>query len=176
VRLSILQVRRPCGCERLRQLKARESERLGGLVPELPRTWQSGNLKLYVTAKALGFRRDHRAVFLEGDYLPLKASGTLREHVCAFARSYEGEWVMVSAADRRRSDLVRRISCGAERVGKKRHQPASGGVRMAQRLDGGESRDFAGWEREGAATGGCVSPFPRSLADRQQQLSDRVIR
>ncbi len=72
------------------------SERLGGLVPELLRTWQSRSLKLYFTAKALGFRRDHRPVFLEGDYLPLKASGTLGEHVCAFAPSHESEWVMVT--------------------------------------------------------------------------------
>ena len=81
--------------ELLRQLKTKESERLGGLVPELLRTWQNGTVKLYVTAQALGFRRDHRAVFLEGDYLPLKALGTLREHVCAFARWHEGEWVIV---------------------------------------------------------------------------------
>jgi (1->4)-alpha-D-glucan 1-alpha-D-glucosylmutase len=81
--------------ELIRQLKAKESERLSGLVPELLRTWQSGSVKLYVTAKALGFRRNHGAVFLEGDYLPLRATGTLKEHVCAFARSHEGEWVMV---------------------------------------------------------------------------------
>jgi len=79
--------------ELLRQLNARESERLG-LVPELLRTWQSGSVKLYVTAKALGLRRDHGALFLEGDYLPLEASGTLKEHVCAFARLHEGEWVV----------------------------------------------------------------------------------
>jgi (1->4)-alpha-D-glucan 1-alpha-D-glucosylmutase len=81
--------------ELLRQLKARESEKLGGLVPELLRTWQNGSVKLYLTAKALGFRRDHRALFLEGDYLPLEASGALKEHVCAFLRLHEGEWVMV---------------------------------------------------------------------------------
>ncbi len=81
--------------ELLHRVKTRESEKLGGLVPELLRTWQSGSVKLYVTAKALGFRCNKGAVFLEGDYLPLKASGTLNEHVCAFARWYEGEWVMV---------------------------------------------------------------------------------
>ena len=79
--------------ELLRQLNARESERLG-LVAELLRTWQSGGVKLYVSAKALGLRRDHGALFLEGDYLPLEASGTLKEHVCAFARLHEGEWVV----------------------------------------------------------------------------------
>jgi (1->4)-alpha-D-glucan 1-alpha-D-glucosylmutase len=81
--------------EFLGRLKAMESQKLGGLVPELLRTWQNGGVKLYVTAKALGFRRNHGAVFLEGDYLPLKASGTLREHVCAFARLHEGEWILV---------------------------------------------------------------------------------
>jgi len=81
--------------EFLGRLKAMESQKLGGLVPEVLRTWQNGSVKLYVTAKALGFRRNHGAVFLEGDYLPLKASGTLREHVCAFARLHEDEWVLV---------------------------------------------------------------------------------
>ena len=81
--------------ELLRQLKARESERLGGAVLELLRTWQNGSVKLYLTAQALDFRRNHSAVFLEGDYLSLEASGTLKEHVCAFARSHEGEWVVV---------------------------------------------------------------------------------
>ena len=81
--------------ELLRRLKASESEKLDGLVPELLRRWQDGSVKLYVTAKALGFRRNHGALFLEGGYLPLEASGTLKEHVCAFARLHDGEWVTV---------------------------------------------------------------------------------
>jgi (1->4)-alpha-D-glucan 1-alpha-D-glucosylmutase len=80
--------------ELLRQLKARESGRLGGLVSELLRTWQNGTVKLYVTAKALGFRRNHGALFLEGDYLPLEASGALKEHVCAFARLHKDAWAV----------------------------------------------------------------------------------
>jgi hypothetical protein len=67
VRLSTLRVRRPCGCERLRRLKAREPERLGSLVPELLRTWQSGGLKLYVTAKSLGFRARPPSGISRGD-------------------------------------------------------------------------------------------------------------
>ncbi len=78
----------------LRKLKARESGNTRGLVSELLRTWKNGSLKLYVTAKALSFRRDRGAVFLEGDYVPLEASGVAKEHICAFARSHEGEWAV----------------------------------------------------------------------------------
>jgi (1->4)-alpha-D-glucan 1-alpha-D-glucosylmutase len=79
----------------LRKLRPKESENGRSLASELLRTWESGSIKLYVTAQALSFRRDHGAIFLEGDYLPLEASGALKEHVCAFARVQEDEWVVV---------------------------------------------------------------------------------
>jgi (1->4)-alpha-D-glucan 1-alpha-D-glucosylmutase len=83
-------------CSRLlRKLKAKESENGRSLASELLRTWESGSIKLYVTAQALSFRRDRVAVFREGEYLPLEPSGPLEEHVCAFARLHQGEWVAV---------------------------------------------------------------------------------
>ncbi|PYO02874.1 MAG: hypothetical protein DMD91_02965 [Candidatus Rokuibacteriota bacterium] len=39
-----------------------------------------------VIREALAARRAHAALFQQGDYAPLDASGGLAEHVCAFAR------------------------------------------------------------------------------------------
>src|SRR5262249_51165725 len=53
-----------------------------------------GRIKLYVTAKALGLRKLAAEAFLEGDYLPLRASGDRAEHVVAFARRRQDRWVV----------------------------------------------------------------------------------
>lgn len=82
--------------ELLRKLKKKKPRTRRGLVSLLLRAWKGGSIKLYVTASALTFRREHRTLFLEGDYLPLEASGSAKEHLCAFARSHEDQWVMVA--------------------------------------------------------------------------------
>ncbi len=45
-----------------------------------------GAAKLYVTSRTLAFRERHPDLFLDGDYLPLDASGAKHDHVVAFAR------------------------------------------------------------------------------------------
>src|SRR5581483_4196079 len=35
--------------------------------------------------------------FRDGEYLPLRATGPLRDHVAAFARRLRGEWAIVAA-------------------------------------------------------------------------------
>ena len=50
-----------------------------------------GSLKLYVTRCALRFRREHRALFAQGSYVPLRAAGEKNKHVIAFARSFRGD-------------------------------------------------------------------------------------
>jgi (1->4)-alpha-D-glucan 1-alpha-D-glucosylmutase len=47
---------------------------------------EDGRLKLFVTARALAFRRTHRDLFLRGDYEPVSASGEREEQVVAFVR------------------------------------------------------------------------------------------
>ncbi|MFQ5846250.1 MAG: malto-oligosyltrehalose synthase [Candidatus Methylomirabilales bacterium] len=79
----------------LEDLKRREAEGLVPLVSELLLRWDDGRIKLFVTARALDFRREHRALFLEGDYLPLYALGNKKEHVCSFARRNAGAWALV---------------------------------------------------------------------------------
>ena len=48
--------------------------------------WEGGGIKLYVTSRALLYRRENHALFSEGTYLPLTGEGEHNEHVCAFAR------------------------------------------------------------------------------------------
>jgi len=64
---------------------------------EMLASWKDGRIKLYVTYKALNFRRDCPELFQKGAYIPLSVSGTRREQVCAFARRYEKKWALVAA-------------------------------------------------------------------------------
>ena len=45
-----------------------------------------GAIKLYITSRALRFRRANRELFAKGAYLPLRAVGNQQAHVIAFAR------------------------------------------------------------------------------------------
>lgn len=49
--------------------------------------------KLLVTWKALNFRREHDAVFIKGDYLPIEI--TVENAALSFARKYEDQWLVV---------------------------------------------------------------------------------
>ena len=46
-----------------------------------------GRIKLYLTYRALRFRRDHAELFHAGSYAPLEATGDAGEHIVAFART-----------------------------------------------------------------------------------------
>jgi (1->4)-alpha-D-glucan 1-alpha-D-glucosylmutase len=72
----------------LGEIKRREIEDLPRLLRDLLHRWQDGKLKLYLIYKALNFRRAHRPLFDDGDYLPLAGSEKLKEHVCAFFRTH----------------------------------------------------------------------------------------
>jgi len=65
-------------------------------LASLLHNWPDGRIKLFLTARALEFRRTHPQLFLEGEYVPLYASGTMLPHVCAFMRSYKREKVLVA--------------------------------------------------------------------------------
>ena len=58
-------------------------------------TLQDGRIKLYLTWNTLTFRRAHEALFRDGDYLPLKVHGAHAERVCAFARQFGGQTLLV---------------------------------------------------------------------------------
>lgn len=64
-------------------------------VDDLRESWTDGRIKLWVTAAALRFRREHRALFREGSYLPLPSEGEHAESVVAFARRLGDEWAII---------------------------------------------------------------------------------
>jgi (1->4)-alpha-D-glucan 1-alpha-D-glucosylmutase len=57
-------------------------ERVRGMFDD----WTDGRIKMYVTAAGLGLRRALPALFLQGEYVPLEASGARQNHVVAFVR------------------------------------------------------------------------------------------
>jgi maltooligosyltrehalose synthase len=50
---------------------------------------------MYVTSRALNFRRERAELFARGSYAPLAASGRRAQNVVAFARALDGEAALV---------------------------------------------------------------------------------
>jgi (1->4)-alpha-D-glucan 1-alpha-D-glucosylmutase len=77
-------------------LRRKLLDSLTGATPEeLLQSWPDGRIKLLLTQRLLRFRRDHAALFQQGKYLPLTASGTFAECCVAFLREHESEWIAV---------------------------------------------------------------------------------
>jgi (1->4)-alpha-D-glucan 1-alpha-D-glucosylmutase len=66
------------------------------LARRLAAEWTDGRVKLYVTWRALRFRREHPDLFRRGAYLPLAVAGPLEEHLVAFARALDDQQVVVA--------------------------------------------------------------------------------
>ncbi len=77
------------------ELRRQESRGLLPLVHDLLSGWKDGRIKLYVTYKGLNFRKAHKDLFLNGEYIPLSPAGSRREHMCAFARRRRKSWAIV---------------------------------------------------------------------------------
>ena len=60
--------------------------------------WRDGRGKLAVTAALLAARREHPALFAEGGYEVLAASGPGADHICAFARTAGARVMLVVVA------------------------------------------------------------------------------
>ena len=89
----------------LAELKRREEHNRLGLIRDLLEHWQDGRIKLFVTSRALAFRRAHSKLFLDGAYQPLNAIGPKQENVFAFVRRTKGAWA-VTAVPRLVTKLV----------------------------------------------------------------------
>jgi (1->4)-alpha-D-glucan 1-alpha-D-glucosylmutase len=102
----------------LEELKQREKEDHAALVQDLLARWVDGKIKLYVTHQGLSFRQSHKALFEEGNYLPIDASDGARDHICAFARQ-KGEARALVVVPRLITKLLRaeRPPIGAETWG-----------------------------------------------------------
>src|SRR5437867_3240108 len=73
---------------------------------ELLKHWGDGRLKMYVIWKLLNFRLSHADLFLHGDYIPLRVTGSRQNHIIAFARRLHDQWC-VAAVPRLLSKLIR---------------------------------------------------------------------
>jgi (1->4)-alpha-D-glucan 1-alpha-D-glucosylmutase len=83
----------------LAKLREKEDIDPGALMDRLVRSPCDGAIKLFVTHRALSFRRNHRQLFTAGSYVPLTASGSRSNHVVAFARQSSGG-IMIALAGR----------------------------------------------------------------------------
>lgn len=54
-----------------------------------------GRIKLWLTTEGLRYRREHAALFQQGEYVPLQVTGAKREHLFAFARLHGDQAVVV---------------------------------------------------------------------------------
>ncbi|WP_405121295.1 malto-oligosyltrehalose synthase [Pseudomonas petroselini] len=62
---------------------------------ELLFNWRDGRIKQAMIAQVLGLRKAHPELFRSGAYTPLEVVGTHAERVVAFAREYQGKYVLV---------------------------------------------------------------------------------
>ncbi len=69
------------------------------LIQDLFAQRADGRIKLFLTAEALRYRRDNRALFYSGDYVPLEGTGEKSEYLFAFARIH-GEGSIVAVVPR----------------------------------------------------------------------------
>ncbi|MBU1647792.1 MAG: malto-oligosyltrehalose synthase [Proteobacteria bacterium] len=82
--------------EILREIRAREEQLgLSALCADLLERMEDGAIKLFLTWKALTFRRDNRKIFEQGSYAPLSVRGEQAESVVAFTRTIEGKKMLV---------------------------------------------------------------------------------
>ncbi|MDH4185899.1 MAG: malto-oligosyltrehalose synthase [Nitrospira sp.] len=92
----------------MRKASATASGRMT-LIRELFAQRTDGRIKLFLVAEGLRYRRDHRALFQAGVYIPLTAQGVHSEHLFAFARSF-GEESIVTVVPRLLTRVIPDVS------------------------------------------------------------------
>jgi len=101
--------RRPVDFEQrlsfLKEIKDKAQTDVLSLITELFSTKSDGRIKLFLISKVLEARKKHPEIFQTGDYLALEVVGKFKEHIVAFARSYENT-VAVTIAPRLLTSLV----------------------------------------------------------------------
>lgn len=79
----------------LKSLIKRSHEDPGDLMYELYQKKENGQMKLWLTHILLKERELNPDLFAYGQYVPLKVSGKLKEHVLAYARTHKNTWFIV---------------------------------------------------------------------------------
>jgi (1->4)-alpha-D-glucan 1-alpha-D-glucosylmutase len=75
--------------------RTREEQGIGRLCQELLRQWTDGRLKLWVTYRGLHARREYHQLFEQGEYVPLKVTGSGERHVVAYARTHGRQMAVI---------------------------------------------------------------------------------
>ncbi|HEX8354802.1 MAG TPA: malto-oligosyltrehalose synthase, partial [Pyrinomonadaceae bacterium] len=138
------------------------SEFAGGLLER----HEDGRVKMYVTARALGLRRERAGLFARGAYLPLGARGRRSGNVVAFARALDGDAV-VAVAGR----FFTRLGVGREGALSLGREAWGDTALQLEGVEGGRYRDVL-TGREFDAGGGALevaqllSPLPVALLAR----------
>ncbi len=78
------------------QRATRSASQLQNSAAALLANMDNGLVKLFLTWRALSFRKRESLLFQQGRYLPLKVKGEKSQHLCAFAREDQGRWVVVA--------------------------------------------------------------------------------
>jgi malto-oligosyltrehalose synthase len=65
------------------------------LTRELTQNPLDGRMKLLLSSLLLNYRRKNPDLFLEGKYIPLETSGPLKNHLMAYCRQTNDQWLLV---------------------------------------------------------------------------------
>ena len=64
---------------------------------ELLENWPDGRIKMFLTERLLRFRYQHVDLFRRGNYVPVRAAGSLADCCISFVRELDEEWLLVIA-------------------------------------------------------------------------------
>jgi (1->4)-alpha-D-glucan 1-alpha-D-glucosylmutase len=78
----------------LDEIEKRSKQDLPRLGREFVQNWQDGRIKLFLIWKVLNLRRQYPRVFLDGQFLPMKAIGKRANNLIAYARRQRDVWIM----------------------------------------------------------------------------------
>jgi (1->4)-alpha-D-glucan 1-alpha-D-glucosylmutase len=81
--------------QRLRDQGCDCPEKALALARQVAHNMHDGSIELFLIWKALQFRKRHRSLFDEGNYVPLKTQGLFSQHVITFARQYHDNALIV---------------------------------------------------------------------------------
>jgi (1->4)-alpha-D-glucan 1-alpha-D-glucosylmutase len=87
--------RRPVDFQRRKKLLSETIHLQPDRAPVFLERLETGQAKLYLTYRALQFRRQHKLLFEQGQYLPLSIEGRLAENTVAFLRKNGSELALV---------------------------------------------------------------------------------
>ncbi|HTR35531.1 MAG TPA: malto-oligosyltrehalose synthase [Bryobacteraceae bacterium] len=90
----------------LEELRRQTIDGLAAQLKDMLTNWKDGRIKLYLTDRALDFRRAHADLFRDGAYVALAAEGSRSGNVFAFARRKEELWCL-TVAPLRTADLTK---------------------------------------------------------------------